>query len=72
MCNFIEDYLSDPSQAVSAALAAVHNSEWYDNVDDDVIYTQISSPEFRLYENIIFSMSADDSRHAETVIRPVA
>ncbi len=72
MCNFIQDYLDNPSQAISAALAEADSLEWLDNVDDDIICSQISSPEFRLYENIILSMPADDDRHAETTVRPVA
>lgn len=70
MYNFIQAYLEDPSQAVSSALESLHKTNRFDDIDDDVICSQLSSPEFRLYENIIFSMPADDGRHAESMVRP--
>ena len=35
----------------------VNSGHWYDNVDEDSIYSQIASPEYRLYETIIFAPS---------------
>ena len=53
MCTFIEDYLQNPSQAIQNArtLAASRLS----NLDlvDNMIYSQLSSPEFHLYEEMI-------------------
>ena len=52
MCTFIEDYLQNPSQAIQNArsLAASRLSDL--NIDDETIYSQMSSPEFHLYEEI--------------------
>ncbi len=57
MRNFIEDYLADPSQAIKAAVNAP--MDWADNMSEDMICRQILSPEFRLYEQIIFSSSKE-------------
>ena len=51
MCTFIEDYLKDPSDAIGKAM--VEQKERLVDVDDELIYSQISSPEFRLYEEIV-------------------
>ena len=71
MTTFIEDYLNDPSQAISSARTRLPETNWYDTIDDESIYSQLASGEFRLYEEMIFSMSADDLRKHE-FIRPVA
>lgn len=55
MCNFIKDYLDNPSSAISAASESARKNNWYDTIDESVILAQISSPEFRLYEEIILS-----------------
>ena len=52
MKTFIEDYLQNPSQAIENACQTISGS-WNDNVDEDMIYAQIASPEFRLYEAIV-------------------
>ena len=52
MNTFIEDYLLDPSQAIAKVSASLDLNESF---DDDMIYKQLASPEFRLYEEIIFS-----------------
>lgn len=52
MRNFIEDFLSDPSQAVSSARLDLSGKPWYAQFDDDEIYKEMASPEFRLYEEI--------------------
>lgn len=59
MRNFIEDYLQNPSLAVAAAQNTPMG--WAEAIDDDMIYSQLSSPEFRLYEEIILSPSPEDS-----------
>ena len=53
MYNFIEDYLNNPAQAVSNARDAA--ALRFNDVDDDLIYAQMSSPEFSLYEEIVLS-----------------
>lgn len=58
MSTFIEDYLSNPSLAI--AEAENRPMSWADEVDEDLIYSQISSPQFRLYEAVIMAPSAED------------
>lgn len=65
MKSFIEDYLRDPSKAIAEARMSTELS-WYDNIDEDMIYAQIASPEFRLYEAMIFSSQSDDRRGSHT------
>lgn len=59
MKTFIEDYLQNPSKAIEKAQQTVSDS-WYDTVDEDMIYEQIASGEFRLYEAMIFAPSEKD------------
>ena len=59
MRNFIEDYLVNPSLAVAAAQNTPMG--WTEDIDEDMIYSQLASPEFRLYEEIIFPSSSEDS-----------
>lgn len=66
MRTFIEDYLSDPSQAISKARLDASSKLWNEEFDEDMIYNQIASPEFRLYEEIILS-SHDLSIHPEQI-----
>lgn len=54
MKTFIEDYLQNPAQAIENARLTISESR-YDNIDEDMIYAQLASPEFRLYEAMIFS-----------------
>lgn len=53
MCNFIKDYLENPSQAVMNAKSCTENRR--DDENEEHVYTQISSPEFRLYKEIVLS-----------------
>lgn len=53
MRSFIEDYLQDPTQAIANARESLAAPSWYDSIDEDMIYAQIASPEFRLYEEMI-------------------
>ena len=56
MCNnFIEDYLQNPSQAVANARMSANDRFSVINCPDDDIYSQLSSPEYRLYEQITLS-----------------
>ena len=69
MGNFIEDYLHNPALAISSALTGLESTDRFDAIDEDDIYSQISSGEFRLYEEIIFSASAGDSPQKENFSR---
>ena len=53
MYNFIDDYLNNPSNAVAAAAESSREQKWYDNIDQESIYKDLASPEYRLYEAII-------------------
>lgn len=64
MRNFIEDYLNDPSGAVSAAVNESSQMNFGKDFDEDSIYEQISSGEFRLYEEILFSGTTENSNFA--------
>ena len=55
MKSFIEDYLQNPAQAVADAVIASKSLGWSDNIDENLIYAQISTAEFRLYEDIVVS-----------------
>ena len=67
MKTFIEDYLANPSAAIAKAADSM-SGKWYDNIDDDLIYSQIASPEFRLYENIIFTPSETEFQRFASAI----
>ena len=60
MRSFIEDYLLDPTHAIANARESVPTESWSDNIDEDMIYAQIASGEFRLYEAMIFVPSEGD------------
>jgi hypothetical protein len=53
MCTFIEDYLDSPSAAIAKAMNEQKNR--FDDIDENQIYQQLASPEFRLYEDIILT-----------------
>ena len=55
MKTFIEDYLHNPGKAIASAVVASKSLGWPDNIDEDLIYAQIASAEFRLYEDIVVS-----------------
>ena len=55
MRTFIEDYLSDPSKARERASIRFANETF----DEERIYEEISSPEFRLYEEVVMSDSEE-------------
>ena len=59
MRSFIEDYLQNPSLAVAAAQNTPMG--WTEDIDEDMIYSQLASPEFRLYEEIILNASSGDA-----------
>lgn len=55
MGTFIEDYLQNPSHAILTAKSQLDQTNMNNQIDDDTIYSQIASGEFRLYEEMIFS-----------------
>ena len=63
MNNFIEDYLSDPAQAISAARERAYLKFWYDEFDEEQIYKEISSPEFHLYEAVVMTEENENTPH---------
>ncbi len=54
MRTFIQTYLQNPSQAIADARINAYDKFWVDQFDEDKIYAELSSPEFRLYEEIIY------------------
>lgn len=52
MCNFIEDYLQNPTLAVANAKADADKRFCSMLIDDAVIYDQIATSEYHLYEAI--------------------
>ena len=52
MCNFIEDYLQNPTLAVANAKADADKRFCSMLLDDSVIYDQIATSEYHLYEAI--------------------
>ena len=58
MRNFIEDYLVDQSQAIATAQKT--SMKWTEELDEEIIYSQIASPQFRLYEEIVLTPSSED------------
>ena len=52
MCNFIEDYLQNPTLAVANAKADADKRFCSMLIDDSVIYDQIATSEYHLYEVI--------------------
>lgn len=52
MSNFIEDYLQNPSLAILNARERADRRFADIDIDDELVYDQLASPEFRLYEEI--------------------
>ena len=59
MRTFIEDYLSDPSKAIENAREGASIRFGNETFDEERIYEEISSPEFRLYEEVVMSDSEE-------------
>jgi hypothetical protein len=55
MSNFIEDYLQNPSQAISSARERADRKFSFDSFDQQQIYKEMASPEFHLYEAMVMS-----------------
>ena len=62
MCNFIEDYLENPSLAISNAIRKAAARFSTVSFDEDFICNELASSEFRLYEEMIFSASPEDRK----------
>ena len=61
MGTFIEEYLQDPSRAISSALEQLTKTNRFEQVDDESIYNELATGEFRLYEEIILSTLSEES-----------
>ena len=59
MKSFIEEYLQNPAQAIADARQTATTDNWYDNIDEEMIYAQIASPEFRLYGSIVLAAETE-------------
>lgn len=59
MRTFIEKYPQSSMDAVNFASASMSSSDWMDSIDEDMVYRQLATPEFRLYEEIILSRAAE-------------
>ena len=68
MRDFIEGYLADPAQAVSAARIEADQRFWYDEIDDEMIYREIAAPEFRLYEEIVMTDDRQNFSRAGSLV----
>ena len=66
MGTFIEEYLHDPSRAISSALQQLDQTNWYGQVDEESIYNQLATGEFRLYEAMILTQPSDESLQSES------
>lgn len=64
MKTFIEEYLQNPSQAIANAKNLSENLLWSNSIDEDNIYAQLSTGEFRLYEEMVVSQFPEDGFHA--------
>lgn len=61
MNNFVEDYPGTESRTIAAAKAEVDNRQWFDQVDEEEVYRQLSSPEYKLYLEMVLSDSMEES-----------
>ncbi len=59
MRTFIEKYLHNSAAAMNSASASISSNDWMDSIDDEMIYRQLATPEFRLYEEIVLSSVAE-------------
>ncbi len=64
MSNFIEDYLQNPSQAISTARERADRKFRFDSFDQQQIYNEIASPEFHLYEAMVMSEANENTPRA--------
>lgn len=57
MRTFIEDYLYDPSAAIASAAEASASLDWANDIDDEIIWSQLASGEFKMYEELVKPLS---------------
>lgn len=55
MCDFIKDYPQNPSQTIAEAKTLADRRFKNFDINEETIYAQLASPEFRLYEEIALS-----------------
>jgi hypothetical protein len=53
MADFIEDYPKNPGLAIKSCRECLHSKDWHNEVDEDMIYQELSSPEFKAYFHIV-------------------
>lgn len=53
MCDFVQDFPADKAGTLASAIQEAGRIKWFEHIDDETIYCQLASPEFRLYEEII-------------------
>lgn len=62
MKSFIADYLQDPTSAIAESQVEISSRMWFDEINEEEIYRQLASPEFRLYEEMILISDIQESR----------
>ena len=50
MCDFVQDFPADKAGTLASAIQEARRIKWFEHIDDETIYCQLASPEFRLYE----------------------
>lgn len=69
MSNFIEDYLQNPSQAISSARERADRRFKFDSFDEEKVYKEIASPEFHLYEAMLMSDTNENTPRQRKPLR---
>ncbi len=71
MGTFIEDYLQNPAEAISSALDRLNKTDKFEQIDDDIIYAQLGTGQFRLYEEMVLSQISGSSPTSENFMAVV-
>lgn len=71
MGTFIEDYLQNPAEAISSALDRLNKTDKFEQIDDDIIYAQLGTGQFRLYEEMVLSQVSGSSPTSENFMAVV-
>lgn len=66
--DFIQGYLADPAQAVSEALVRANQRFLSDDFDEEIIYRELATPEFRLYEEIVLAEETEIFSRAGSLV----
>lgn len=64
MSKFINDYPDNKTIVLAATKQRADQMHWSDAVDDEMVYRQIASGEFQLYQEIIFCTAVEESPRA--------